>query len=228
VNFIRSLVFNIFIYLGVILACTLALPLLILPSSFLRKLAFYLGKYFIFLSRYILNTKVNIEGKENLKETKTYFIASEHQSMFETFVFNSLIPNNFFILKKELLNIPLYGQCLKKMGCVPIQRGKTTKENINFTDDIKKQVSKGNTLIIFPQGTRIPYGQIVPLKKGVGRIYSDLNIACIPVKLDTGKVWPKNSFLKYPGKINIRFEKPINPGLEMNEFMNRLNNIFYN
>ena len=104
-----------------------------------------------------------------------------------------------FILKKELLRIPLFGRYLKKIGAIEIVRETTTKENLNFFDKIKNKINNENRpLLIFPQGTRVkPYEQ-VPFKKGVGRIYDKLNLPCIPVALDSGKVWPKNSFMKYP------------------------------
>ena len=226
--FLRSLIFNILLYLGIIICCSLALPLLILPSFFLRKLSSLLGWYFIFLSKTILNTKVNIIGSEKLKTDQKYFVASAHQSMFETFVYNHIVPNNFFVLKKELMSIPVFGWCLKKLNCIPIDRGKTTKNNLNFSDKIMQNISNGKTLIIFPQGTRVPYNEIVPLKKGARRIYESLNIACIPIKLDTGKVWPKKSFLKYPGEINFVFKDIIEPNLPSEEFLKKLEDSFYN
>jgi len=228
VIFFRSLIFNIFLYLGIITCCLIAIPLLILPSSFLRKLSSLLGWYFIFLCKILLNTKVNIIGSEKLKTEHKFFIASAHQSMFETFVYNYIVPNNFFVLKKELMSIPVFGWCLKKLNCIPIDRGKTTKNNLNFSDQIMQNISNGKTLIIFPQGTRVPYNENVPLKKGARRIYENLNIACLPIKLDTGKVWPKKSFLKHPGEINFVFKDIIEPNLPGEEFLKKLEDSFYN
>ena len=226
--FIKSLIFNFLLYLGIVLCCLLGLPLLLCPSFFLRKLSSFLGWYFIFLSRIILNTPVNIEGIEKLNSSQKYFIASVHQSMFETFVYNYIVPNSFFVLKKELINIPIFGLYLKKLNCIPIDRGKTTRNNLNFQDKILNNISNEKILIIFPQGTRVPPGEIFPLKKGAKRIYENLNIACLPVKLDTGKVWPKNSFLKYPGKINFIFKDIIEPNLSGDEFLKKLSDSFYN
>ena len=226
--FIRSLVFNIFLYLGIVSSCLCGLPLLILPSLYLRKLSSILGWYFIFLSKYILNTQVNILGLEKLKVSQKFFVASAHQSMFETFVYNYIIPNNFFILKKELMNIPIFGLYLKKLKCIPVERGKTTKKNLNFSQLLQKNISEGNTLIIFPQGTRVKIDEKTPLKKGVQRIYQNLKIKCLPIKLDTGKVWPKNSFLKYPGEINFIFKDYIEPNLSSDEFIKKLENSLYN
>ena len=100
--FTRSLIFNILIYFGIIFICFVGLPLLLLPKYFLRKLSSILGWYFIWLTKVILNTPVNIIGAEKLQRSQKFFIASAHQSMFETFVYNYIIPNGFFVLKKNL------------------------------------------------------------------------------------------------------------------------------
>ena len=83
-------------------------------------------------------------------------------------------------------------------------------------------------LLIFPQGTRVKLNEQIPFKKGVGRFYSELKLPCIPVALNSGKVWPKNSFMKYSGDIHFSFLEPILPGKDKNEFMNELENKIYN
>ena len=82
-------------------------------------------------------------------------------------------------------------------------------------------------LLIFPQGTRVKFDERSPFKKGVSRIYDSLKIPCIPVALNSGKVWPKNSFIKYPGDIHISFLEPIEPGLEKNIFLKILEEKIY-
>jgi len=228
VIFVKSLVYNILIYLGIIICCLIGIPLLILPSFFLRRLSALLGWYFIFITKNVLNTTVNIFGLENLNRADKFFIASAHQSMFETFVYNYIVPNGFFILKKELMSIPIFNLFLKKLNCVPINRGKITKKNLNFSDHIFKNISEGKILIIFPQGTRVPCNEKYPLKKGVTRIYKNLKIGCLPVKLNTGNFWPKNSFIKYPGEINFVFREFIEPNLSKEKFLEKLENSIYN
>jgi 1-acyl-sn-glycerol-3-phosphate acyltransferase len=227
-QFIRSLIFNFFLYIGIILVFFLAIPTLILPS----KLTLYCGKflayYIILILKLFLNTKVIFHGLENLKKTDKFFVASAHQSMFETFVLQAPLVFPVFILKKELLKIPLFGWYLKKIGSIEIIREKTTKENLNFFEKIKDTVQKSNRpLLIFPQGTRVTYDDRSPFKKGVGRIYDTLKLPCIPVSLNSGKVWPKNSFIKYPGDIHVSFLEPIKPGLEKNIFLKVLEQKIY-
>jgi len=227
-QFIKSLFFNIFLYFGIILVFILAVPTLILPA----KLTLYCGKflayYIIIILRLFLNTKVIFHGLENLKKVENFFIASAHQSMFETFVLQAPLKFPIFILKKELLKIPLFGWYLKKIGSIEIIRETTTKENLNFLDKIKITIQNHDRpLLIFPQGTRVKFDDRSPFKKGVARIYDSLKIPCIPVALNSGKIWPKNSFMKYPGDIHISFLEPIEPGLEKNIFLKVLEERIY-
>ena len=227
-QFIKSLAFNIFLYIGIVLVFILAIPTLILPA----KLTLYCGKflayYIILILRLFLNTKVIFHGLENLRKVEKFFIASAHQSMFETFVLQAPLKFPVFILKKELLRIPLFGWYLKKIGSIEIIRGKTTKKNLDFLDKIKNTIQKHNRpLLIFPQGTRVQFNDRSPFKKGVGRIYDSLKIPCIPVALNSGKIWPKNSFMKYPGNIHISFLEPIKPGLEKTIFLKVLEEKIY-
>ena len=225
---IKSLVFNIFLYVGIVLVFVLAIPTLILPA----KLTLYCGKflayYIILILRLFLNTKVIFHGLENLKKVEKFFVASAHQSMFETFVLQAPLSFPIFILKKELLRIPLFGWYLKKIGSIEIIRETTTKKNLTFFDKIKNTIRKHNRpLLIFPQGTRVKFEDRTPFKKGVGRIYDSLKLPCIPVALNSGKIWPKNSFIKYPGNIHISFLEPIEPGLEKTIFLKILEEKIY-
>jgi len=227
-QFLKSLVFNILLFAGLIFIFILAIPTLILPSKFTLFFGRISAKYIIILMRVILNTKVFFHGIENLKKTQRFFVASAHQSMFETFVLQIPLDGPIFILKKELLRIPLFGWYLKKIGAIEIIRETTTKENLNFFEKVKNRIKNENRpLLIFPQGTRVQPDQEVPFKKGVGRIYDKLNLPCVPVALDSGKVWPKNSFIKYSGNINIVFLEPIMPGKNKDEFVNEIENKIY-
>ena len=227
-QFIRSLVFNIFLYIGIVLVFVLAIPTLILPPKFTLYCGKFLAYYIILILRLFLGTKVVFHGLENLQKVEKFFIASAHQSMFETFVFQKPIDFPVFILKKELLRIPLFGWYLKKIGSIEIIREKTTKENLNFFEKIKQSIDNNKRpLLIFPQGTRVKIGEKIPFKKGVGRIYDSLNLPCVPVALNSGKVWPKNSFMKHRGDIHVSFLSPIMPGLNKTKFINILENKIY-
>ena len=227
-QFLRSLLFNILFYVTLVLFFILAIPTLILPSKATLICGKILAFIIIFLLRFILGVKVIFSGTENLKKNERFFVASAHQSLLETFILQAPLRYPVFILKKELLKIPLFGWYLKKIGSIDIVRDTTTKENLNFFEKIKNniEISK-RPLLIFPQGTRVKFGERLPFKKGAGRIYETLNLPCVPVALNTGKVWPKNSFLKHNHDIKISFLEPIEPGKDKNIFISDLETKIY-
>ncbi len=226
--FLRSLLFNFFLYIGIIFIFIIALPTLFLPAKLTLIFGKFLGHYTIFILKIFLNTKVEIKGINNIPKTEKYFVASAHQSMFETFALQAVLNYPVFILKKELLKIPLFGLYLKKIKSIEIVRDTTTKDNLSFFDKVAAIVKEENRpLLIFPQGTRVKIDEVVPFKKGVGRIYEALNISCIPLALNSGKVWPKKGIIKYPGKITISLLEPIKPGLNRDEFIKNLESKIY-
>jgi len=225
---LRSLIFNLFLYTGIVTVFLIAVPSLVLPAKFTLFFGKLLGHYVILIVRLLLNTKVEIKGINNIPITEKYFVASAHQSMFETFALQAIIDYPVFILKKELLKIPLFGLYLKKIKSIEIVRDTTTKDNLSFFDKVATIIkSEDRPLLIFPQGTRIKADEQIPFKKGVGRIYEALNISCVPIALNSGNVWPKKGIIKHPGKITISLMKPIKPGLNRDDFIKNLENQIY-
>jgi len=227
-SLLRSLLFNLFLYTGIIVVFLIALPALLLPTKITLLFGKFLGHYVVFVVKIFLNTKVEFKGIENIPKTEKYFVASAHQSMFETFALQSVLDYPVFTLNKELLKIPSSGLYLKKIKSIAIIRDTTTKDNLNFFNKIANIIKNENRpLLIFPQGTRVKFEERVPFKKGAGRIYEALNISCVPVALNSGKVWPKIGFIKYPGKIIISFLQPIEPGIEREIFLKILEKKIY-
>ena len=225
---LRSLLFNLFLYAGIVFVFLIAVPTLFLPAKFTLFFGKLLGHYVIVLTKFFLNTEVIIKGTDNIPKAEKYFVASAHQSMFETFALQAVLDKPVFILKKELLKIPLFGLYLKKIKSIAIVRDTTTRDNLNFFDKIAASIKNDNRpLLIFPQGTRVKTDEKVPFKKGVGKIYETLNISCVPIALNSGNVWPKKGIIKYPGKITISLLEPIKPGLSRNEFIENLENKIY-
>ena len=132
------------------------------------------------------------------------------------------------ILKKELTRIPLFGWYLKKMGCISIDRNKISKENLNFSYEVGKVIKNTDKiLIIFPQGTRKSFDDRSKFKKGFSRIYNDLNIACLPVAINSGRVWPKHGKLIPNQKITISILRIFPPGIEQNILINQVEQNIY-
>ena len=227
-QFLKSLIFNIFLFTGLITIFILAIPTLVLPSKFTIFFGRVSAKYIVILLKIILNTKVIFHGVENLKKVDNFFIASAHQSMFETFALQIPLDGPIFILKKELLNIPLFGWYLRKIGSIAIVRQTTTKENLNFFDKIKETIDKSKRpLLIFPQGTRVKLDEQPPFKKGAGRIYKALNVKCLPVAINSGHVWPKNKSLSANKTITVSILEPIEAGLNKEDFLEILEKNIY-
>ena len=225
---IKRALFLFFFYFGVIFVCIFFLPALIFP----QKITLYGGKILGFWSKFcleiFLSTKVIVKGKEKILNDKKFFIASAHQSQFETFFLQSLFNSPVFILKKELLRIPIFGWYLKKIGSISIDRNKITKDNLGFSDQIKNYTNNSNRpIIIFPQSTRVDVLDRSSFKKGVKRIYEELNIFCQPVALNSGSVWPKNGKLKPNKTLTISILDPIKPGMNPDEFINMLQKNIY-
>ena len=142
--------------------------------------------------------------------------------------FQTIINSPIFILKKELLKIPIFGWHLKKINSISIERNTTTKENLSFFDTVVQTINATKRpLIIFPQGTRTPSEIKVPFKKGVARFYEYLNIKCLPIALNSGNVWPKNGSMKSNGVITISILEPMNAGMEKNYFLKTLQENIY-
>ena len=187
-----------------------------------------MGYWTSFCLKIFLSTKIIIKGEENIIKDKKFFIAASHQSMFETFFLQTIFNSPVFILKRELLIIPIFGWYLKKIGSISIKRNKVSKENLGFFDDISKQINSSNRpLIIFPQGTRLPPEDRTPFKKGSSRIYEELKISCQPIAINSGNTWPKKGSKKINTVLTISILKPIEPGLEKVIFLKELENVIY-
>ena len=178
--------------------------------------------------RIILSTKIIVKGKENIIKNEKFFIASSHQSMFETFYLQTIFNSPIFILKNELLKIPIFGWYLKKIGSISINRNKITKDNLGFIEKIKYSVQNSKRpILIFPQATRVLPDDRVPFKKGVGRIYKELDIKCQPIAINSGRVWQKKNILIPNKSITISILNPINPGIDSNIFVNTIEKNIY-
>ena len=225
---IRNFLFSLFFFSGIILISIIFVPSFFLPQKIVLLGGRIMGYWTSFCLRIFLSTKIIIKGKENIINNSKFFIAASHQSMFETFFLQTIFNSPVFILKKELLTIPIFGWYLKKIGSISIKRNKTTKENLGFFDDIVKLVSTSSKpLIIFPQGRRLLPDDRTSFKKGASRIYEKLKIPCQPVAINSGYTWPKLGFKKANTNLTISILKPIEAGLDKKVFLKKLENDIY-
>ena len=225
---IKNSIFSIFFFTGIVIISIIFLPALFLPQKIVLLGGKLMGYWTGFCLRLVLSVKISIKGKENIINNKKFFIAASHQSMFETFYLQTIFNSPIFILKKELLIIPIFGWYLKKIGSISIKRNKVTKDNLGFFNDISQMIKKSNRpLIIFPQGTRVPPSERPSFKKGASRIYEELNITCQPVAINSGYVWPKKGSKNSNKTITISILKPIPVGLTKENFIQVLEKNIY-
>ena len=225
---IRNSLFSVFFFMGIIIISILFLPALFLPREVTLVGGKLMGYWTGFCLRIFLKVKIIIKGKENIIVDKKFFIAASHQSMFETFFLQTIFNSPVFILKKELLQIPIFGWYLKKIGSISITRSKVTKDNLGFFENILKTVNRTNRpLIIFPQGTRVLPDERPAFKKGAMKIYEELNIDCQPIAINSGYVWPKQGSNNANKTITISILEPIKAGLDKEIFLKNLENKIY-
>jgi 1-acyl-sn-glycerol-3-phosphate acyltransferase len=225
---IKNFLFSLLFFTGIILISLIFLPSLFLPKKIVLVGGKLMGYWAGFCLKFVLSVKILIKGKENIINNEKFFIAASHQSMFETFYLQTIFNSPVFILKRELLLIPIFGWYLKKIGSISIKRNKITKDNLNFFDDISKIISRSNRpLIIFPQGTRVLPDERPSFKKGASRIYEELNISCQPVAINSGYVWPKKGAKRKNKMITISILKPIPAGLSKENFIKILEQNIY-
>ena len=225
---IRNFLFSLFFFLGIILISIIFIPAFFFPQKIVLIGGKVMGHWSGLCLRIFLSTKIIIQGKENIVKNSKFFIASSHQSMFETFFLQTIFNSAVFILKKELLTIPIFGWYLKKIGSISIKRNKITKDNLGFFDEILKLINTSDRpLIIFPQGTRLLPEDRSPFKKGVSRIYEELKIPCQPVAINSGYTWPKKGHKKTNSNLIISILKPIDAGLDKENFLKKLESTIY-
>ena len=225
---LRNYIFSSIFFSGIVLISIIFLPALLLPNKIILIGGKLVGYWTGFCLRYILSIQIEVIGKENILKKEKFFIAASHQSMFETFYLQTVFNSPIFILKKELLLIPIFGWYLKKIQSISIKRDKVTKDNLGFFDDIHKAINNSERpLIIFPQGTRTKPDERPPFKKGAMRIYRELKISCQPVAINSGFVWPKQGSKKSNRKITISILPPINYDLNNDNFVKNLEEKIY-
>ena len=225
---IRNFLFSFSFFSGIIFISIIFLPSLLLPQKITLLGGKLMGYWSQCCLKIILSTTIVIKGKDNMIKDEKFFIASSHQSMFETFFLQTIFNSPVFILKNELIKIPIFGWYLKKIGSIPIKRDKITKDNLNFFEDIYEKIQNSKRpIVIFPQATRVLPEDRPPFKKGASRIYEELDILCQPVAINSGYVWPKQGIKKTNRVITISILKPIKPGLQKEEFLKMLEKNIY-
>ena len=222
--FIRSLIFNILFYPVFLFWAIIALPTLVLPRAALLRVASWWAKTNILLMRLVCGIKVEFRGAEKIPKGPL-IVASKHQSMWETISLLHFFDAPFFVLKRELRRIPLFGLFLIKADMIAIDRKAGGRALMAIMKRAIAEVRRGRQFVIFPEGTRTAPGAPPDYKRGVVQIYADCGVPCLPVALNSGLFWPRRTFMRYPGTLVVEFLDPIPPNLPREEFFNRLRSV---
>jgi 1-acyl-sn-glycerol-3-phosphate acyltransferase len=218
---VRSVLFNILFYLNLLIYLIAAIPTYFLPYRVLVAVAKSWGRSNLRLLRLVCGIDVAWIGLEKIPRGPL-IVAAKHQSSWETFALLTLFDDPTFIVKRELMWIPLFGWYIWKARMIPVDRGARTQALVAMTERARVQLEGNRQLVIFPEGTRRAPGAEPAYKFGVAHLYAETGAPCLPVALNSGLVWPRRKFLRHPGTVRVEILDPIPPGLERAQFFERL------
>lgn len=215
---VRSALYNALFYVTTIVLMVVFMPVMLMPPRATLWLARLWARISVWLLRAVCGTHIEFRGVENLPD-RAALIAPKHQSFLETFALLVHVKYFSYVLKRELTWIPFFGWYLRSAAQVGIDRSTGRAALMRMADAARACFARGQSLFIFPEGTRRPVGAPPVYKGGVGFVYAGNTVPCIPVALNTGLFWPRRKFLRFPGRCVIEFLPPIDPGLPRHEFM---------
>jgi 1-acyl-sn-glycerol-3-phosphate acyltransferase len=175
----------------------------------------------LWLLKHVVGIDYRITGAENLPNTPAIY-AAKHQSAWETLFLSRYLNFPAFVLKKELLSIPLFGWFLKRAGMIAVDRKGGASALRQMARQASETLEGGRSILIFPEGTRVAPGETRPYQPGVAALYTQLKTPVVPVALNSGLFWGKRAFLKKPGTIVVQILPPIPPGLDRKAVMREL------
>jgi len=219
--FLRSLVFNAAFYIVLIGLALLGLPLLLTTRQAVFRLARLWGKVSLWLLEHICDLKVEFRGFDHLLQGG-YIVAPKHQSIWETFALLTIFDDFSFVLKRELIFIPVFGWYCLKADQIAINRAKGSGVLAELTERARQVLAQGRQVLIFPEGTRRPIGAAPHYKYGIAHLCCETGVLCLPVALNSGLFWPRRSFLRQPGTVLVEFLEPISPGQDKAAFLELL------
>lgn len=218
---IRSYAFSLLGLAWTVLLCILLLPFLAAPRHVHQRGVRIWAKGLLVLLAGVCGLRHRVVGKENLPRGAA-IVASKHQSAWETVALAAVLERPVFILKKELLSVPLIGLHFRKAGSIPVDRAMGAKALRAMIPQAQAIIADGHQLIVFPEGTRVGVGERHPYQPGVAALYARVEAPLVPVALDSGRFWSRRSAIKHPGTITLAFLPPMPRGLDRRAFMSEL------
>jgi 1-acyl-sn-glycerol-3-phosphate acyltransferase len=218
---LRSLVFSILFYgFFAVSAVAAAAISLVAPKSLVPFTRFW-SRTWLALYRTICGVSYEVRGRENVPQGGC-LLAVKHQSVWDTCALFAIFERPVYVLKSELMFIPFFGWALARLGCIPVKRGTGKSALDTMIRGTRIALAQNKQVVIFPEGTRTMVGQAANYKSGIGHLYTALEVACIPVALNSGTLWPRRTFLRPPGIIRVEVLSAIPPGLDRKEMFDLL------
>ena len=218
---VRSLAFNLFLYVFTAICSVIAMLAAIFWPSQLAEVARRWSQAWLYCYRLICGVSLDVRGAEHMPQGPC-IIAMKHQSTWDTFALFAIFNRPVFVLKSELMWVPVFGWVLKRLGCIAVKRGTGKLAVDSMIRGARTAVARGNQIVVFPEGTRSTVGVPSEYKSGVSHLYSALDISCVPVGLNSGLLWPRRSILRRPGVITVEILPAIPPGLPRRDMFERM------
>lgn len=221
IQWLRSLIFNAQMYLAMLVIGVIYTPAAIISADGAVAACHAYCRYIRWSASWMIGLKCEIRGEPPTDEV---MVAPKHQSFLDVLIIYGALPRGKFIFKAILKYAPIIGQFGLRIGCIPVDRGKRGVAIKKMVADVQAGRARPGQLIIYPQGTRIAPGVKAPYKIGTGALYRELNQPVVPVATNAGVFWPKRGITRLPGTAVFEFLPRIEPGLEVDAFMKRLEN----
>jgi 1-acyl-sn-glycerol-3-phosphate acyltransferase len=218
---LRSLLFSVVFFGGTFFLTVAATVFRWFHRDRLPGFALAWARLGLWSARVFCGIRVEVEGLEHLP-TGPALIASRHQSAFDTMVWFTLVPHCTYVMKRELLRIPLMGPLMAAAGMIAIDRDGGTATMRALMKDGRRAAEEGKQIVIFPEGTRAAPGKLLPLQPGVAALAMATGLPIVPVLTDSGRVWGRRAFQKHPGTIHIVVRPPLPVTLKREALMENL------
>lgn len=220
---LRSLLFNLCFYVLTAAMALGAMPLMLAPRPWMIVLMRMWGRLVLAVLRGVCGIRFRLEGAEHLPPPGTpALIAAKHQSAFDTIIWLALLPDAAYVLKRELLHIPLYGQITRKARMIAVDRSAGASAMRELLRGGRAAAEAGRQIVIFPEGTRVAPGHRVPYQPGIAALAAATGLPVIPAATDSGRCWGRRAFRKRAGLITLRVLPPLPAKLRREALMRQL------
>nr|WP_120632514.1 lysophospholipid acyltransferase family protein [Ruegeria sp. EL01] len=219
IQWVRSLIFMIVIYAWMLILGIVFAPYALFAKQGASQACRTYARSTMWLARWIVGIRCEVRGTAPTAEV---VVGAKHQSFLDIIMIFSAIPHGKFIMKRELLWTPIIGLYARRLGCIAVNRGKKGAAVAKMVKDVAKEFTEPGQLVIYPQGTRVAPGAHKPYKVGTAVLYEGLGFPCVPVATNAGVFWPRTGIMRKPGLAIVDFLDPIEPGVQRDEFLRRL------